>query len=264
MTAAPPFRLAILTVVRNDRTGLIDTHESLQGQLGLQVAWLVADGGSTDGTAEWLANHADQPVWWRSAPDRGLYAAMNDLLDATRSLGFSHVLFLNAGDRLAATDSATRLLQAVGCHPGAALLYGDALERQSDGRILLKRARSHRWAPFGMFTHHQAMIYSVPALAGLRFDPAFRIAADYAFTLGALGRGPAVRLRWPICLFAPGGLSQRDAATGRREQEAIRRRQLGQGPLCAAAITAVQRVALAVRQHFPTAYAKLRFRCPET
>lgn len=264
MTTASSLRLAILTVVRDDRTGLIDTHDSLKRQLGPQVAWLVADGGSTDGTAEWLADHADQPVWWRSALDRGLYAAMNDGLDAARHLGFSHVLFLNAGDRLAAADSATRLLQAIGRDPDAALLYGDALERQSDGRILLKRARSHRWAAFGMFTHHQAMIYSVPALAGLCFDPAFRIAADYAFTLGALGRGPAVRLRWPICLFAPGGLSQRDAAIGRREQEAIRRMQLGQGRLCSAAITAVQRVALAGRQHFPTAYAKLRFRCPET
>ena len=264
MTTTPPLRLAILTVVRNDRTGLIDTHESLRGQLGPQVAWLVADGGSTDGTAEWLADHADLPVWWRSALDRGLYAAMNDGLDAARRLGFSHVLFLNAGDRLAAADTAIRLLQATGRHPGAAIFYGDALERQSDGRILLKRARSHRWAPFGMFTHHQAMIYSVQALSGLRFDPAFRIAADYAFTLAALGRGPAVRLRLPVCLFAPGGLSQRDAATGRCEQEAIRRMHLGQSPVCATAVSALQRVALAVRQHFPTAYAKLRFRCPET
>ena len=264
MTAAPPLRLAILTVVRNDRAGLIDTHDSLRRQLGPQVAWLVADGRSTDGTAEWLTDNAHLPVWWRSAPDRGLYAAMNDGLDAARRLGFSHVLFLNAGDRLAAADSAIRLLQAAGRRPGAALFYGDALERQSDGRILLKRARSHRWAPFGMFTHHQAMIYSVPALSGLHFDPAFRIAADYAFTLAALSRGPAVRLRWPVCLFAAGGLSQRDAAAGRREQEAIRRKLLGQGPAHAAAISALQRVALALRQHFPTAYAKLRFRCPET
>ncbi|CAO3406755.1 colanic acid biosynthesis glycosyl transferase [Azospirillum largimobile] len=264
MTMTPLPRLAILTVVRDDRAGLIDTHESLREQLGATVAWMVADGGSTDGTAEWLADNAHLPVWWRSAPDHGLYAAMNDGLDAVRRLGFSHVLFLNAGDRLAAADSAARIVEAAGRHPGAALLYGNALERQCDGRILVKRARSHRWASFGMFTHHQAMIYGVPALVGLRFDPAFRIAADYAFTLAALERGPGVRLDWPVCLFAPGGLSQRDAAAGRREQEAIRRLQLGQGRARAAAITAAQRVALAVRHRFPTAYAKLRFRCPET
>ena len=264
MTAPAPPRLAILTVVRNDRAGLADTHDSLRGQLGRDVVWLVADGASTDGTAEWLTAHAESPLWWRSCPDSGLYDAMNDLLDVARRLDCSHALFLNAGDRLAAADSGPRLLQAIARHPGCALLYGDALERQEDGRILLKRARSHRWAPLGMFTHHQAMIYRVSALADLRFDPRYRIAADYAFTLAVLGRGEAVRLRWPVCLFAPGGLSQRDAAAGRREQTAIRRCHYRCGAASAAAVAAAQRVALAVRHYFPSAYAKLRFRCPET
>ncbi|PWC82388.1 colanic acid biosynthesis glycosyl transferase [Azospirillum sp. TSH100] len=258
-----PLRLAILTVVRDDCAGLADTHDSLRGQLGPDIVWLVADGASTDGTAAWLAHHAAVPAWWRSARDSGLYHAMNDALDAACRLGCSHVLFLNAGDRLAA-DSSKRLLNAIARHPDCALLYGDALERQDDGRILLKRARSHRWASLGMFTHHQAMIYSVSALAGLRFDTGYRIAADYAFTLAVLERGQAVRLHWPVCLFAPGGLSQRDTTTGRREQAAIRRLHLRHGAAQEAAITMAQRVALAVRRFLPAAYAKLRFRCPET
>ncbi|KAA0593555.1 putative colanic acid biosynthesis glycosyltransferase [Azospirillum lipoferum] len=264
MTAPGRFSLAILTVVRDDRAGLADTCDSLRGQLGPDIVWLVADGASTDGTADWLADHANVPVWWRSARDSGLYDAMNDALDAAFRLGCSHVLFLNAGDRLAATDSGIRLLHAIARHPDCALLYGDALERQGDGRILLKRARSHRWASLGMFTHHQAMIYSLSALTGLRFDSRYRIAADYAFTLAVLKRGQAVRLHWPVCQFAPGGLSQRDPTAGRREQAAIRRLHFRHGAAQAAIITAVQRVALALRQHFPAAYAKLRFRCPET
>lgn len=264
MTMPGPLRLAILTVVCDDRAGLADTYDSLRGQLGPDVVWLVADGASTDGTAEWLADHADVPVWWRSARDSGLYDAMNDALDAACRLGCSHVLFLNAGDRLAAADSGVRLLHAIARHPDCALLYGDALERQGDGRILLKRARSHRWASLGMFTHHQAMIYSVSALTGLHFDSGYPIAADYAFTLAVLERGQAVRLRWPVCLFAPGGLSQRNATAGRHEQAAIRRRHFRHGVAQTAAIAMAQRVAMAVRQHFPTAYAKLRFRCPET
>ncbi|MBY6265077.1 glycosyltransferase [Azospirillum sp. 412522] len=264
MTEPAPLRLAIVTVVRDDRTGLADTYDSLGGQLGSGIVWLVADGGSTDGTAEWLAEHADIPIWWRSARDSGLYDAMNDALDSVRSFGCSHVLFLNAGDRLAAPDSGSRLLQAIAQAPGCSLLYGDALERQGDGRILLKRARSHRWARFGMFTHHQAMVFHVTALAGLRFDAAYRIAADYAFTLAVLERGPAARLNWPVCLFAPGGLSQRDSTTGRNEQATIRQTHFGDGVAFTAMIALAQRVALAVRQRFPATYAKLRFRCPET
>lgn len=264
MTAPAAPRLAIVTVVRDDRTGLADTYDSLRGQLGSDIVWLVADGASTDGTAEWLAEHSGIPIWWRSARDSGLYDAMNDALDSAHRLGCSHVLFLNAGDRLAGPDSGARLRHAIAQAPGCALLYGDALERQVDGRILLKRARSHRWAQFGMFTHHQAMIFHVAALAGLRFDPAYRIAADYAFTLAVLERGPAVRLRWAVCLFAPGGLSQRHGATGRHEQALIRQNHFGHGAAYTAMIAMAQRVALAVRQRFPATYAKLRFRCPET
>ena len=264
MTAPPPSRLGILTVVRNDRAGLADTYHSLRGQLGPDVIWMVVDGASTDGTAEWLAAHAHVTAWWRSSPDSGPYDAMNDALDAARRLDCSHVLFLNAGDRLATGDGAARLTQAIARHLDCALLYGDALERQGDGRILLKRARSHRWAFLGMFTHHQAMTYRIGALTGLRFDSAYRIAADYAFTLAVLDRGRAVRLGWAVCVFAPGGLSQRDADAGRGEQAAIRQRRYGHGMARTAAIAALQRVALAVRHHFPALYAKLRFRRPET
>lgn len=260
----PPPRLAILTVVRDDRAGLADTCDSLRGQLGPDVVWMVADGGSTDGTAQWLEGHAELLHWWRSAPDSGLYDAMNIVLDAARDLGCGHVLFLNAGDQLAEDDTVAMLLEAIGRHPDCVLLYGDALERQQDGRILLKRARSHRCAPFGMFTHHQAMIYRVAALRGLNFDLRFRIAADYAMTVSVLSRGSAVRLNTPICLFAPGGLSQRQAASGRLEQALIRRSILGHGRLRVATVAAAQRVALSIRHHFPAAYAKLRFRCPET
>ncbi|MBP2304336.1 colanic acid biosynthesis glycosyl transferase [Azospirillum melinis] len=263
MTPPAPLRLAILTVVRNDCAGLADTYDSLRGELGPGIVWLVADGASTDGTAEWLAGHADVPLWWRSARDSGLYDAMNDALAAAGRLGCSHVLFLNAGDRLAELGSGMRLLQAIARHPDCALLYGDALERLGDGRILLKRARSHRWASLGMFTHHQAMIYSVSALAGLCFDSGYRIAADYDFTLSVLKRGRAERLHWPVCLFAAGGLSQRDATAGRHEQTAIRRRHFSHGAAHAAMIAMAQRVALALRHHLPALYAKLRFRCPE-
>ncbi|WP_109106694.1 glycosyltransferase, partial [Azospirillum sp. TSO35-2] len=252
------------TVVRDDRAGLADTFDSLRGGLGPDVVWMVADGGSTDGTADWLDDHATRLRWWRSAPDSGLYDAMNHALDAARAAGCGHALFLNAGDRLAADDTVAMLLAALDRHPDAALLYGDALERQGDGRILLKRARSHRSAPLGMFTHHQAMIYRLAPLQGLRYDLRFRIAADYDFTLKALSRGNAARLPFPLCLFAPGGLSQRDAVRGRREQATVRRQLLGHGTIREALISNTQRVALALRLHFPTAYAKLRFRRPET
>lgn len=252
--------LAILTVVRDDLASLRDTRASLRAQDRQDFAWIVVDGGSTDGTAAWLAAHDDELFWWRSAPDRGLYDAMNVALEAALRTGAESVLFLNAGDRLVSPCTVARLLAALEGAPHAGLLYGDALERLEDGRLIRKTARSHRLAVLGMFTHHQAMLYRSRAVADLRFDLRHGIAADYGFTLRILARSEtAVRLPYPVCVFAPGGLSQRNARQGREEQTAIRRELLGMGFGPAAIIQALQWLALTIRCNLPGIYVKLRF-----
>jgi putative colanic acid biosynthesis glycosyltransferase len=255
--------LAILTVTRDNHAGLLATHASLRGQSEDDFVWLVADGGSTDGTANWLAAQSGAPsntlAWWRSAPDGGPYGGMNHALDAAVALGCAHALFLNAGDQLAEADTLARLLGAIRQAPDAALLYGDAMERMEDGRILLKMARSHRWATFGMFTHHQAMVYRIGATRDLRFDLSYEIAADYAFTLATMTRGNIARLPFPVCLFAAGGLSQQKIMQGRREQARVRRALLGHGLVRESLLSASQWAASALRRHVPAVYEFYRF-----
>ena len=255
-------RLAVVTVVRDDLPGLLATRTSLRAQTVPAYEWFIADGASTDGTAAWLARHGAEAAWWRSAPDRGLYDAMNIALDAVadRSPPCSHVLFLNAGDRLADERVLERLLPALADHPESGLLYGDALEVRSDGGLTMKPARSHRRAALGMFTHHQAMIYRLGALSGVRFDLRHTLAADYAFTLTVLDRGgPAQRLPLSVCIFATGGRSQQDPARGRMEQAIIRRELLGLGWPANATLWGLQWLAFSVRQKIPWLYAKYRF-----
>ncbi|CAO3419524.1 glycosyltransferase family protein [Azospirillum argentinense] len=257
-------RLAVVTVVRDDRTGLMATRASLRAQTTAAYDWFVADGGSVDGTGRWLARHGHEAVWWRSAPDRGLYDAMNIALDAIAERSplraCSHVLFLNAGDRLADDRVLERLLPILAEHPDTGLFYGDALEERSGGRLVVKRARSHRRALLGMFTHHQAMVYRLAGLSDIRFDLRHGLAADYAFTVTVLGRGaPAHRLPLSVCIFAPGGRSQQDPARGRREQAIIRRELLGLGRTANATLWALQWLALTLRQTTPWLYAKYRF-----
>ena len=255
-------RLAVITVVRDDLPGLRATRASLRAQTVAAYDWFVADGASIDGTAGWLARHGDEAAWWRSAPDRGLYDAMNIALDAVaeRSPSCSHVLFLNAGDRLADDRVLERLLPALAEHPESGLLYGNALEELPDGRLVMKRARSHRRAVLGMFTHHQAMVYRLAALPGIRFDLRHELAADYAFTLTVLDRsGQAQFIPLPVCIFAAGGRSQQDPARGRREQARIRRELLGLGWPANATLWGLQWLTLTLRQMIPWLYAKYRF-----
>lgn len=250
-------QLAIITVVRDRFAGFLATRDCLRSQSRQDFDWIVVDGSSTDGTAEWLRDHAAEPAWWRSGSDRGLYHAMNMGLAASSA---SAVLFLNAGDRLAGPHVVDRLLAALQSHPEADVLYADALELLPDGEVVLKPARDHRAVAYGMFTHHPAILYRIDRLGGLRFDERFAVGADYAFTLRALAAARSiVRLPEPVCLVEPAGLSARDAATGRRDQARIRYEILGYGRLRNGSIAVLQRLSMAARRRFPETYKRLRF-----
>ena len=95
----------------------------------------------------------------------------------------------------------------------------------------------------------------------LRYPTAYRIAADYAFTLDALARATVVRrVGWPLCRFAADGMSQREHRLGRWEQAQIRRDRLGIPVWLDAAIRAGQAGSMALRRLHPGLYGWLRYR----
>lgn len=217
---------SIVTITRNDAPGLIRTGQSLTAQSFTDYEWIVIDGASADGTAAWLATTG---ALWTSEPDKGIYDAMNKGIARARG---TYILFLNAGDRLAAPDTLARLRDAIAAlttsaAPAPAFLYGDSWEDRPGAPPALKKARSHDRIAYGMFTHHQAMLYRRDALDEIRYNTRLRIAADYEFTARFLRRFAYQKKRilycpFPICIFAPGGLSQRQTAQGRAEQFRVR------------------------------------------
>jgi glycosyltransferase involved in cell wall biosynthesis len=101
MTAGAAPRFCIVTVVRNDLAGLQRTWASLEVQTCADFEWIVVDGASTDGTAEWLNALDDGRLSWTSEPDHGTYDAMNKGMSSTTG---ALVQFLNAGDVLASPE----------------------------------------------------------------------------------------------------------------------------------------------------------------
>ena len=74
-----------------------DTLESVLGQTGVRIEYLVLDGGSRDGTAERIRTVADRLAYFRSAPDEGQAAAINE--GFRRSTG-DVMCWLNSDDML--------------------------------------------------------------------------------------------------------------------------------------------------------------------
>ncbi len=247
---------SVITVVRDDLAGLRRTHAGLAAQSCRDFEWIVVDGGSRDGGREWLEAHRREIAWWRSAADGGIYPAMNIGLAAASG---DYLIFLNAGDVLADGEVLARGAAALAGAGWPDFCYGDAWEGPPGGPLHLKPARSHRWAWYGMFTHHQAMFCRRAAVEGVFFDPAYPIGADYAFTLEALERARGVlHLAWPVCVFATGGCSQRRAAAGRRDQSLIRKKLLKHGFARRMLISAIQLLAYASRKSMPSLFHILR------
>ena len=70
-------KLSIITVNLNNLEGLKRTYESVVCQTFTDdYEWIVIDGGSTDGSREFIEQHQDKFAFWCSEPDKGIYNAM--------------------------------------------------------------------------------------------------------------------------------------------------------------------------------------------
>lgn len=90
-------KLSIITINYNNLLGLKKTVESVVNQTWKDFEYLVIDGGSTDGSKEYLESQTDNITYWVSEPDTGIYNAMNKGI--AKATG-EYLLFLNSGDVL--------------------------------------------------------------------------------------------------------------------------------------------------------------------
>ncbi len=176
------------------------------------------DGGSTDGTREWLETQRTRLAAVVSEPDAGVYDAMNKGVALARG---EWVLFLGADDRLVGD---LVLSEAVNWmrKTEAGVAAGEAA--YDDGRIYKLRSRVNPLAR--NFVHHQAAFYRRTLFAeNGAFDLSFAIMADYEFNLRLWKshvRFKPIPLRIAAC--GVGGLSDRGGWRGYREEIAVRHR----------------------------------------
>ena len=91
--------LSIITVAFRNLAGIVKTHASLAHLAqadDISFEWIVVDGGSNDGTREYLENlNGIYNLRFVSEPDNGIYDAMNKGIEMAQG---KFALFLNSGD----------------------------------------------------------------------------------------------------------------------------------------------------------------------
>lgn len=90
-------KLTIITINYNNLEGLKRTVESVVNQTWQEFEYIIIDGGSTDGSAEYIESQSSHFDYWVSEPDKGIYNAMNKGI--AKATG-EYLLFLNSGDHL--------------------------------------------------------------------------------------------------------------------------------------------------------------------
>lgn len=88
-------KLSIITVNFNNLSGLQRTMQSVLNQTYVNMEYIVVDGGSTDGSKDYIERNQEKLSYWCSEKDKGIYDGMNKgIAQATGD----YVLFLNSGD----------------------------------------------------------------------------------------------------------------------------------------------------------------------
>lgn len=249
--------ISIITITWNNLNGLKKTAKSVQAQTCRDFEWIIIDGGSDDGTKDYLPTLSATAL---SEPDRGIYDAMNKGIERAQG---DYLLFLNAGDELADPQVLQHLYNDLHKENFPDFVYGPALEGRNNHDPVTKSARGIKFLFWGMPTHHQAMLYKRETLGKIRYNLSYKIAADYELTCRFLKNAKTVHMtQYPICLFEPGGISQQAVKQGRTEQFDIRQNLNIAPPLWNQLIYTLQAAVMELRRALPGLYWYVRAKQP--
>lgn len=122
-------RLSIITISFNNLAGLQRTVASVTAQTWHDWECIVVDGGSSDGTQQWLSGLHQPALRWISEPDGGVYDAQNKGIRMAKG---DYCFFLNAGDVFCTDDVLERMFVEEECRGD--ILYGNEVVVDAAGK----------------------------------------------------------------------------------------------------------------------------------
>ena len=182
-------KLSVISIAYNNLKGLEKTLAVFNGHNFLQdIEILIVDGGSKDGTKEFLETQSLSKNWV-SEPDKGIYNAMNKGLSMAKG---DYVWFLNSGDYVEDFSLIEKLLNVLKQEPDA--VYGETMMVDVEGKHLgLRSVFTTRklpgilnWTSFrlGMNVGHQSFV--VKRSLALLYNEKYRYVADIDWMIRCL------------------------------------------------------------------------------
>ncbi|WP_081212328.1 glycosyltransferase family 2 protein [Salegentibacter sediminis] len=201
--------ISIITVNLNNLEGLKKTMQSVFEQTWQEFEYIVIDGGSTDGSKEYIESNKDKIDYWVSEKDKGVYNAMNKGIKIAKG---EYLYFLNSGDILYDTLTLKKIAPNL---KGNDVVYGNLIKVYRDERgEQVDKGVNGEDVSLKTFIkgnlNHQAtfLTKNIFEKYGL-YDESLKIVSDWKLYLIALGLNNA-KVKYkniPIAYYDMAGLS---------------------------------------------------------
>lgn len=220
-------RLSIITINRNNATGLEKTLQSVALQTFKEFEYIIIDGASTDGSVEVVKSHEPEfaHLKWVSEPDTGIYNAMNK---GIRMASGDYIQILNSADCLAFEDVTERMLMALENADYPSILYGNMVKCFPNGcRLVDKSFAGQEITMLGMYTgtlNHDPTYIRHDLFAKYGFyDESLKIVSDWKWYLQAiiLGNEKPKYEDLNVTLFDMTGISETNKELTQAERKQV-------------------------------------------
>lgn len=216
-------KITVITISYNNLNGLKRTIPSVLAQTYTGYEYIVIDGGSTDGSKEYLQSQ-ERIDYWVSEPDTGVYNAMNKGLEHAHG---EYCIFMNSGDHF---FSALSLEQAVPLLQGADFYTG--------GTICIDGDKVYSWLPPSKITlelmlkgalSHQATFSKTAVLKRHKFNENNKIVSDWelVFDEWYYNKCTYEAITPMIASFYMDGISNTDKGLDKEERKKVIGRIIG-------------------------------------
>lgn len=206
-------KLSIITINFNNLSGLQRTMQSVFAQNFTDYEYIIIDGGSTDGSKEYIDQQTDKINYWVSEKDNGIYNAMNKGIAKANG---EYLLFLNSGDHFYSPDSLTSVFKSF---QNEEIVYGNLLVTEVNGKQWVYEFPDK--LSFGYFYQaslpHQATFIKRELFdrIGL-YNESLRVASDWEFFIKAICINNCTYKHVPesVSMFYMGGISTNEEFEG--------------------------------------------------
>ena len=218
-------KISLITASFNSSTTIEDTFRSVEAQSFPEIEYIVADGGSVDGTLELMEKYESLISKRISEPDDGIYDAMNK---GIRMATGDVIGLINSDDMLAGPEVLSKVAEAFE-DPDIDVVYGDlvyvdAVDTTNVMRVWRSGEFSGRKLRYGWYPAHPTVYLrrSVYEQFGL-FDLDFSLAADGEFLFRIFSRGVrACYIPQTMVRMRTGGATGQLSNVWRQNREIVR------------------------------------------